>query len=307
MTASVLLLVVSAGCDTAAIGIVSYLTDDVLATGDLARFWRPAELWLALAGLGALASFGGGYLASWAGQHFLLGLRDRNFRHIQQLPPDFFDRSGNGDLVSRLTGDIGAVESLVTGAPVEFMASAAGAAFLAAAVWTNWLLALVAFSAAPVIWLVTGAFAVRARTAGRAERDSNGELASLLEESLANMPVVQAYNQWSPCAAWRPAGPRSSHPRPAADRRCRPGPRTRPRLLAHPHTAGPGPCPRPRRDASTEAAGHRIGRGCQGTCPQRELSSCGHGLNMAVLARTSTVSPASYGLCADGLNCGGTT
>ncbi|WP_406129505.1 ABC transporter ATP-binding protein [Streptomyces sp. NBC_00989] len=196
MTASVLLLVVSAACDTASIGIVAYLTDDVLATGNLRAFWRPAELWLGLAGVGALASFGGSYLASWTSEHFLLGLRDRAFRHIQQLPPDFFDRNGSGDLVTRLTGDIEAVESLVASAPVEFMTSAVSAAFFAtAAVWTNWQLAVVAFSAAPVIWLVTRVFAGRARSASRQERDSNGELASLLEESLANMAVVQAYNQ----------------------------------------------------------------------------------------------------------------
>ncbi|MEU9456704.1 ABC transporter ATP-binding protein [Streptomyces sp. NPDC048277] len=193
---SVFLLMISTGCDTASIGVVSYVTDHVLATGDLAAFWRPAELWAGLAGVGAVASFGGSYLASWTSEHFLLRLRDRTFRHIEQLPPDFFDRNGSGDLVTRLTGDIEAVEALAASAPVEFMTAAVSAAFFAsAAIWTNWRLALVSFSAVPVIWGVTRVFASRASTASREERDSNGELASLLEESLSNMPVVQAYNQ----------------------------------------------------------------------------------------------------------------
>ncbi|MFE2972857.1 ABC transporter ATP-binding protein [Streptomyces sp. NPDC059340] len=193
---SAVLLVVSAGCDAAAIGIVGQLTDDVLAPGDLAAFWGPAALWLGLAAAGAAASVAGSYLAGWTSENFLLGLRDRVFQHLQQVPPDALDRYGTGDLVSRLTGDIEAVESLVASAPVELITSAVGAVvFAAAAFWTNWQLALITLAAAPLIWIGARVFGALMRTASRAERDSNGRLASLLEESLANMPLVQAYGR----------------------------------------------------------------------------------------------------------------
>ncbi|MFF7888356.1 ABC transporter ATP-binding protein [Streptomyces sp. NPDC020794] len=193
---SAVLLVVSAGCDAAAIGIVGQLTDDVLAPGDLAAFWGPAALWLGLAAAGAAASVAGSYLAGWTSENFLLGLRDRVFQHLQQVPPDALDRYGTGDLVSRLTGDIEAVESLVASAPVELITSAVGAVvFAAAAFWTSWQLALITLAAAPLIWIGARVFGALMRTASRAERDSNGRLASLLEESLANMPLVQAYGR----------------------------------------------------------------------------------------------------------------
>ncbi|MER6121811.1 ABC transporter ATP-binding protein [Streptomyces sp. NPDC001795] len=194
--ASALLLVVSAGCDTAAIGIVGVLTDDVLAPGDLGAFWGPAALWLGLAAAGAVASSAGSYLAGWTSEHFLLGLRDRVFQHLQQLPPDSLDRYGTGDLVSRLTGDIEAVETLVASAPVELITSAVGAlVFAVAAFWTSWQLALITLVLAPVIWIGARVFGTLMRTATRAERDSNGRLATVLEESLANMPLVQAYGR----------------------------------------------------------------------------------------------------------------
>ncbi|WP_079178928.1 ABC transporter ATP-binding protein [Streptomyces humi] len=193
---SALLLVVSAGCDAGAIGIAGQLTDDVLAPGDLGAFWDPAALWLALAGLGAVASAAGGYLAGWTSEHFLLGLRDRVFRHLQRLPPDTLARYGTGDLVSRLTGDVEAVETLVASAPVELLTSAVSAlVFAVAALRTSWRLALITFAAAPLIWFGARAFGTLMRTATRAERDSNGRLASLLEESLANMSLVQAYSR----------------------------------------------------------------------------------------------------------------
>ncbi|MFE9451851.1 ABC transporter ATP-binding protein [Streptomyces sp. NPDC006739] len=193
---SAVLLVVSAGCDAGAIGIVGVLTDDVLTPGDLGAFWGPAALWLGLASAGAVASATGGYLAGWTSEHFLLGLRDRIFDHVQRVPPDTLDRFGTGDLVSRLTGDIETVESLVASAPVELITSAVGAlVFAIAAFWTSWQLALITLAVAPLIWFGARWFGTLMRSATRAERDSNGRIASLLEESLANMPLVQAYGR----------------------------------------------------------------------------------------------------------------
>ncbi|MFJ3776815.1 ABC transporter ATP-binding protein [Streptomyces sp. NPDC090075] len=193
---SALLLVVSAGCDAGAIDLAGRLTDDVLTPGDLAAFWDPAALWLGLAVCGAVAAAAGGCLAGWTSEHFLLGLRDRLFAHLQRLPPDGLDRFGTGDLVSRLTGDVEVVETLVASAPVELLTSAVGAlVFAAAALYTSWRLALITFAAAPLIWLGARVFGTLMRSATRAERDSNGRLASLLEESLANMPLVQAYGR----------------------------------------------------------------------------------------------------------------
>ncbi|NUK85458.1 ABC transporter transmembrane domain-containing protein [Streptomyces lunaelactis] len=116
--AALLLLMLSAGFQTASIWLASYLTDNVLAGGRVSAFWLPAAIWLALAILGGLTGFAGAYLADWVSEHFLLRLRDRTFQHVQKLPPDYLGKRGIGDLVARLTGDIEAVESLVTSAPV---------------------------------------------------------------------------------------------------------------------------------------------------------------------------------------------
>lgn len=147
---SAALLIASSAADAAAIAIAGRLTDDVLAPGDLAAFWGPATLWLGLAVVGAVVSAAGSYLSGWTSEHFLLGLRDHVFRHLQAIPPDTLDRYGTGDLVARLTGDIEVVETLVASAPVELITSAAGAlVFAAAAFWTSWQLALITLAAAP--------------------------------------------------------------------------------------------------------------------------------------------------------------
>lgn len=69
MAATLLLLMLSAGFQTASIWLVSYLTDNVLAGGRVSAFWLPAAIWLALAILGGLAGFAGAYLADWVSEH----------------------------------------------------------------------------------------------------------------------------------------------------------------------------------------------------------------------------------------------
>ncbi|MFK0292791.1 ABC transporter ATP-binding protein [Streptomyces sp. NPDC090442] len=196
-----LLLVLAASlfataCEVGTIQVFDYLTDHVLVTGDFGRVWAPAGAWLTLSVVGSLGTFVASYTQSWVGEHFLRRVRDRLFHHVQRLSPDFFESRPTGDLVERLTSDVDELEHLVVGTPVTVLTATANVVFFAgAALYIRWDLALICFAAAPLFWLSTKAFAGRIRVASRAERDSNGVLTSVLAESIANMPLVQAYNR----------------------------------------------------------------------------------------------------------------
>ncbi|MFC1439172.1 ABC transporter ATP-binding protein [Streptacidiphilus sp. N1-10] len=189
-------LLVSSACDVAVVAVFSYVTDHVLTKGDLGLVWMPAVLWLGLAAVEGLATFAGNYTLSWVGENFLRRLRDRTFHHLQQLSPDFFESRPTGDLVERLTSDVDAIEGLVVTTPVTLFTCAANAVFFAcAALYVRWDLALLTFAAAPLFWLAARVFSKRIRSASREERDGNGALTAAIEESLANMTLVQAYNR----------------------------------------------------------------------------------------------------------------
>ncbi|WP_274918170.1 ABC transporter ATP-binding protein [Streptomyces sp. WZ-12] len=196
-----LLLVLAASllataCEVGTIQVFDYLTDHVLVTGNFGGVWAPAGVWLALSVVGSLGTFVASYTQSWVGEHFLRRVRDRLFHHVQRLSPDFFENRPTGDLVERLTSDVDELEHLVVGTPVTVLTAGANIVFFAgAALYIRWDLALICFAAAPLFWLSTKAFAGRIRVASRAERDSNGVLTSVLAESIANMPLVQAYNR----------------------------------------------------------------------------------------------------------------
>lgn len=189
-------VVVSALAETAAILLFAQLTDHALKAGSLSAFWGPAAAWLGVAALGALVAYLGNSLATWTAERFVLRLRAGVFRYVQSLPPDFFQRYRQGDLVERLTGDVEAIEQLVVSGVVATISAAFSAVFYAcAAFWLRWDLALATFVLAPLFLIAARRFSGRIRSASRDERVADGAITSVVEESLGNIVMTQAYNR----------------------------------------------------------------------------------------------------------------
>ncbi|MEV2216374.1 ABC transporter ATP-binding protein [Streptomyces sp. NPDC050997] len=189
-------VVVSALAETASILLFAQLTDNALKAGSLAAFWGPAGGWLGVAVLGALVGYLGNSLATWTAERFVLRLRANVFRHVQDLPPHFFQQHRRGDLVERLTGDVEAIEQMVVSGVVGTVSAAFSAVFYAAAAfWLRWDLALATFVLAPLFLLAARRFSGRIREAARDERVADGAITSVVEESLGNVVLTQAYNR----------------------------------------------------------------------------------------------------------------
>ncbi|GAB7109370.1 ABC transporter ATP-binding protein [Streptomyces phaeofaciens JCM 4814] len=189
-------VVVSALAETAAILLFAHLTDTALQEGSLSAFWGPAGAWLGVAVLGALVGYLGNSLATWTAERFVLRLRANVFRHVQDLPPHFFQRHRRGDLVERLTGDVEAIEQMVVSGVVGTISAAFSAVFYsAAALYLRWDLALATFVLAPLFLLAARRFSGRIRQAAQDERVADGAITSVVEESLGNVVLTQAYNR----------------------------------------------------------------------------------------------------------------
>lgn len=189
-------VVVAALTETAAILLFARLTDDALRAGSLSAFWGPAGAWLAVAVLGALVGYLGNSLATWTAERFVLRLRANAFRHLQDLPPHFFQQHRQGDLLERLTGDVEAIEELVVSGVVGTVSAAFSAVFYAAAaLWLRWDLALATFLLAPLFLFAARRFSGRIKQTSRDERAADGAITSVVEESLGNIVLTQAYNR----------------------------------------------------------------------------------------------------------------
>ncbi|MGQ5636432.1 MULTISPECIES: ABC transporter ATP-binding protein [unclassified Streptomyces] len=188
--------VLAALAETEAILLFGDLTDHALEQGSPAAFWSPAGTWLAVAVAGAVVAYAGNSLAAWVTERFVMRLREHVFDHVQQLPPHFFQRHRQGDLLSRLTSDVEAIETMVVSGLVGAASAAFSALFYAAAAfWLRWDLAAATFVLAPLFWLAARRFSGAIKDVSRAGRVADGAITSVVEESLGNIVLTQAYGR----------------------------------------------------------------------------------------------------------------
>jgi ABC-type multidrug transport system fused ATPase/permease subunit len=185
--------------ETAEIWLFKIVVDDVLVPHDFGPFLWIAVAFLGLTVLRGALSFADDVLSTWVGERFVLGLRTSLFRHVQGLSLNFFERRRLGDLVSRLTGDVGAIESFVVSGVIDTVSYLLGIVFFAAALfYLQWDLALVSLVVAPLFWVAARRFSRLIKQASREKRRRSGSISAVAEESLGNAPLVQAYNR----SAW---------------------------------------------------------------------------------------------------------
>ncbi|MFJ8534082.1 ABC transporter ATP-binding protein [Streptomyces sp. NPDC093591] len=188
--------VLAALAETEAILLFGDLTDHALRQGSLAAFWEPAVKWLAVAAVGAVVAYAGNSLAAWTTERFVMRLREHVFDHVQKLPPHFFQRHRQGDLLSRLTSDVEAIETMVVSGLVGAASAAFSAVFYAAAAfWLRWDLATATFVLAPLFWLAARRFSGSIKDVARDGRVADGAITSVVEESLGNIVLTQAYGR----------------------------------------------------------------------------------------------------------------
>ncbi len=189
-------IVIGPAIDTAMIWMFKIVVDDVLVPRDFDPFWWIAAAYIGLTVLAGIVGFLDEYLSTWVGQRFLLDLRTRLFAHLQSLPLGFFERRRQGDLLARLTGDIGAIESLMLSGVADFLSYVFNVLFFTAALfYLQWDLALISLVVAPMFWITAKRFSRLIRRASRERRRRSGSLTAVAEESLGNVQVVQAYNR----------------------------------------------------------------------------------------------------------------
>jgi ATP-binding cassette, subfamily B, bacterial len=149
---------------------------------------------VAIALLNALATYTGELWLKRAGERVSHELRVAMYGHLQRLSLAFHDRRQKGDLVTRLTEDansVGLLFSDVVGTMAQAVLVLVGMAIVTLLI--DPLLGLAMFGVAPILWVVTNHYRARVKSASRAQRRHEGEMASIAAESLSAMRVVKAF------------------------------------------------------------------------------------------------------------------
>ncbi|MEA2317056.1 MAG: ATP-binding cassette, subfamily bacterial, partial [Solirubrobacteraceae bacterium] len=142
------------------------------------------------------ATFAQTYLVGWVGQRALADLRLQIFRHLQEMPVGFYERRPAGVLISRMTNDVEALDSLVTDTVVTlFQASLTLIGSIVILLLLDVELALLTFLIFPIMAIGSLAFRIASADAYRRTRETIGSITAYLQESLSGIRVVRAFAQ----------------------------------------------------------------------------------------------------------------
>jgi ATP-binding cassette, subfamily B, multidrug efflux pump len=174
------------------------IADPLTATNEQrsAGLFRLVLVMIALFALGAVLTGATFFTMAWTGQHVLRVLRVEVFEQLHRLSLSYYSEHEAGDLMSRITNDTSAIEQAFSFALVNVFQGILLLVWVAYnMVTTNAPFALLSLSVAPVMFLATLYFSNQARKAFRVSREEIGNVNAELQESIAAVREVQAFNR----------------------------------------------------------------------------------------------------------------
>ena len=150
--------------------------------------------------LRALGGFLNAYYMAYAGMHVLERLRIMVFEKIQQLPLAFFHKNNVGDLMSRVMGDTGQLQTALVKVVNSLvkepatLVSALGFLIYLTISESEVAFMLIALATVPACVLPIRAIGTRILKKSRQAQQQAGELNNVLNENLSAVREVRAYN-----------------------------------------------------------------------------------------------------------------
>ncbi|MHB8418981.1 MAG: ABC transporter ATP-binding protein [Myxococcales bacterium] len=156
------------------------------------RPWLLPASVLALGAARGASYFGQFRLVATVGQRTASRLRERVLGSLVRAGPTFLSRQQTGDLLSRLSGDVSAVEMAVTYALAAYVRDTATALLLLALCFIlDWKLALIAFGLLPLTIAPLVRLASRLLRLSRRAQTGQGTLGQSFAEDLQGLRLIQ--------------------------------------------------------------------------------------------------------------------
>lgn len=185
-------------------GDVALYPAEKLTRGEVYGFFKPefrsimllAISYVGLLVLGAVFAYGQRYLLQVSANRIVRRMRNDVFRHIQELPVQYFDNLPAGKVVARVTNDTEAIRELYVSVLANFfsgiiyMTAILGALFL-----LDYRLALIALPLVPILYVWIVVYRKFAAKYNRVIRSRLSDINAMINESIQGMPIIQAFRK----------------------------------------------------------------------------------------------------------------
>ena len=126
------------------------------------------------------------YINTWIAQQITFDMRNQMFGHLQKMSQRFYTTNNQGDIITRMTSDIGGVESVITNTFKSILSNSITLVFAVIAMFSkNWIMAIIGIAVIPL-------FVIPTRRAGKTRWEltneaqaCNDEINGILNETLS--------------------------------------------------------------------------------------------------------------------------
>lgn len=173
-------------------GIKDYIQNSSDADGLLKWF-----LWLCgLVVFEGVLTFVVTYYSNLTGQSVIRDLRVRVFEHLVKFKMKFFDKTPNGQVITRLVSDIEAIQEVFSNGLLSIITDTLKLVFaIVSMFYINWQFSLMVLIPIPLMLIATKVFARAIKNSLKEERKQVSRLNTFVQEHVSGMAVVQLFNQ----------------------------------------------------------------------------------------------------------------
>ena len=192
-----LLIVVNAVLGVVNPVLIREVFDSALFPADgglnLRLLWVLAGLMAAIAAAGAALNIAQNYLTNRVGQDVTGDLQEAVYAHLLGMSLSFLARTRTGEMQSRVSHDVNAVEPVVSNTLADSIANAAALiAVVVAMVFISWEFTLVAMAILPVFFLLTRRVGRKRREVMARAQTSIAQVTAVTEETLSLSGILLA-------------------------------------------------------------------------------------------------------------------
>jgi len=190
---AILALFVFTGAQLAIPLVIRYAIDKALVPGggDISLLGLAVAIFAAIIVVNYAANFVQDWLVGRTGEQVIFDLRRAMFAHLQSVALSFMDKTEVGRMMSRLQGDVYALQEFLENSITAFgdMLLLFGIVFIL--LWMDFELGLLTLSVVPTLFVVRIIWLPRARRAFRRARETNSAANGALAEGIHAVRTVQ--------------------------------------------------------------------------------------------------------------------
>src|SRR5436190_18238703 len=171
--------------------LISHVLDDAIQKRNAPLLLIYVAIMIVTPIILGIISMGQGYLNNRVGQNVMYDFRNQLYQRLQSMPLSFFTRTRTGEILSRLSNDVGGIQGIVTNTAINLLSNISTVlSIVIAMVFLSPLLTLVTLGLTPLFLWIASKVGNARRRVSRETQKSMATLTTLTEETLSVSGVL---------------------------------------------------------------------------------------------------------------------